>query len=334
VRSAVRLVLLLGALTLASLALADRWSRVSSDFSKLQPGDLIAASVVGLLAVGAAMMSWRALLSDLGNPLPIAASARIVFMSQLGKYIPGSVWPYLAQVELGKEHDVPRQRSAAVSILAVIVALATGLALAAATMPWASPSATRRFWPVFLVIPPLIFVLHPSVLNRLLNRALRILRRPPVDDRIRWRGILLAVAWSGVAAILSGAQIWLLSRDISRVGASAVAICIGAYALAWCAGFLFVIAPAGAGVREAAMVAALAPVMPASAALAVALLSRLLTTGADLVAAGAAFLLRGRRHAGSDPMPEPVRRVEEEPDARQDAPDAPVTPFSSSPELQ
>jgi uncharacterized membrane protein YbhN (UPF0104 family) len=312
VRFSVRLVLLLGALALAGLALADRWSGVSGELSKVRPGTLVGASVLILIAVVAGMMSWRALLADLGNRLPLAASARIVFLSQLGKYVPGSVWPYLAQVELGRDYRVPRQRSAAVSILAAMITLATGLALAAATMPWASPSAAGRYWPVFLVIVPLAVALHPSVLNRLLARILRILKRPPLEDRISWRGILLTMAWATVAYLATGAAIWLLSTELSRVGVSKAGLFIGACALAWCAGFLFVVAPAGAGVREAALVAALAPVMPTSAALAVALLWRLLATGADLTAAGSALLLRGHRQATDPSSPSVGGEVEVE----------------------
>jgi uncharacterized membrane protein YbhN (UPF0104 family) len=308
-RRSIRVGLLAGALGLAGLALADRWSEVSDHLSEVRPGTLAGASALVLVAVFAAMMSWRALLSDIGSRLPMAASSRIMFLSQLGKYIPGSIWPYLAQVELGREHRVPRPRSAAVSVLAVMIALISGLVVAAATMPWASPAATRRYWPVFVVVPVLAAVLHPTILNRLLRRTLLILKRPPLNDRISWRGIGTAVAWSVLAAAASGLSIWLLSTDVANVGVSAQAACVGAYALAWSAGFLFVIAPAGAGVREAAMVAALSPLMSTSAALTVALLSRLLTTGGDLLAAGVALI--GSRHvAANRPPPSPVPDAE------------------------
>jgi glycosyltransferase 2 family protein len=304
----IRVGLLVVALGLAGLALANRWSQISDHLSEVGPGTLVGASALVMLAVFAAMMSWRALLSDIGSRLPITASSRIVFLSQLGKYIPGSVWPYLAQVELGREHRVPRQRSAAVSVLAVMISLISGLVLAAATIPWASPAATRRYWPIFVVVPVVAAVLHPSVLNRLLGRTLRILKRPPLTDRISWRGIGTALAWAMLAWAASGISIWLLSRDVASVGVSSQAACVGAYALAWSAGFLFLIAPAGAGVREAAMVAALSPLMSTSAALTVALLSRLLTTGGDLLAAGVALIASRHAAAGrkpQSPVPDP-----------------------------
>jgi uncharacterized membrane protein YbhN (UPF0104 family) len=63
---------------------------------------------------------------------------------------------------------------------------------------------------------------------------------------------------------------------------------MGIFGLAWVAGLLFVVVPAGAGVREVILVVGLASVLSSGAALAVALLSRVLLTVTDLVLAGAA----------------------------------------------
>ena len=295
IRRWARVLLFLGVIAVGAIALTDRWSQVRAHLSQLGPGTLVGAFIMVVVALFAAMMSWRTLLGDLGSPLGIRASARIVFLSQLGKYLPGSVWPYLAQIELGREHHVPRTRSAAVSVLAVLISLVSGLLIAAATMPWASPSATRRFWPVFLAVPILVALMHPRILNGLLGWALRVLRRPPFEERVSFRGIGVALTWSAAAWFVSGLQIWFLAADVAHLGIGALPVAIGAYALAWSAGFLFVIAPAGAGVREAALVAALSPVMSTSAALTVALVSRLLTTAGDLVGAGVAVLLGAHR---------------------------------------
>src|SRR5947207_12155933 len=59
--------------------------------------------VVGLIA---SLQTWRSLLASLGSPLPLAAAGRIFFIGQLGKYIPGSVWPVVMQTELAKAERV------------------------------------------------------------------------------------------------------------------------------------------------------------------------------------------------------------------------------------
>jgi uncharacterized membrane protein YbhN (UPF0104 family) len=64
--------------------------------------------------------------------------------------------------------------------------------------------------------------------------------------------------------------------------------------LAWTAGFLVLIVPAGAGAREAVLILALAPALPTAPATLLALLSRLLATVADLVWAAVGIALRPR----------------------------------------
>jgi uncharacterized membrane protein YbhN (UPF0104 family) len=65
----------------------------------------------------------------------------------------------------------------------------------------------------------------------------------------------------------------------------------GVFAASWLIGFVLLVAPAGVGPREAAMVALLP--LPAGTALLVALVSRLILTAADTVWAGL---------TGADPM--------------------------------
>ena len=72
-------------------------------------------------------------------------------------------------------------------------------------------------------------------------------------------------------------------------------------ALAWVAGMLVPIAPAGGGVREIVLVAALSPVASRSVALIVALVSRVLMMLADLALAAWTGFLGRRPNAGLEP---------------------------------
>ena len=90
----------------------------------------------------------------------------------------------------------------------------------------------------------------------------------------------------------------------------------GAYALAWTAGLLVVVAPAGAGVREVALVAALAPVLDRGAGLAVAVLSRVLMTGGDLAWGLAGAALRPAVDHIDPVGVKPPRRSAVKPDSR------------------
>jgi hypothetical protein len=270
----------------------------------------------------ATLRQWQALLAGLGSPLRTTTAGRIFFIGQLGKYIPGSVWPVLTQMELGARANVPRSRSGGASILTMILSLASGLLVAAVTLPFAHYS-TDYDW-VFILVPVILACLYPRVLNPLLDWLFKLTKRPGLDKPVTLTMLSKALAWSLLAWVANGVQIWILADKLGAPAGRTVLIALGGYAFAWCVGFVIVIDPAGAGIREALLVAALAPVLPASPAFALALVSRAVNTISDLLVAGAAAFRRPRfaspettedvapADAGADPIPSNLTRANRE----------------------
>lgn len=249
-------------------------------------------ALLALLAMQfAALRVWQVLVAGLGSPLPLPTAGRILFIGQLGKYVPGSVWPILAQMELGAAAKVPRARSASASVLAMLVSLVAGLITALVTLPFAQHSADY-LW-VFLIVPVIVACLHPKVLNPLLGKLFKLVRRPGLDTPLTGGVLAQALAWAFTAWIFNGLQIWLLAEKFHAPPGRTVLLALGGYAFAWCVGFVVVLAPAGAGIREVLLIAALSPVLGTGVATAVALVSRAVNTISDLICAGAAAA--GRR---------------------------------------
>jgi glycosyltransferase 2 family protein len=247
------------------------------------------AAVAVIAGLGCMMLSWRALLADLGSPLRLRAATRILFVAQLGKYVPGSVWAMAAQVELARGHEVPRRRSASATVVAMLVTLATGLLVAAVALPLSSGAAVRHYWWALALAPPALIALYPPVMGWALDRALRLARRPPLERRVSGAGVLRAAAWSLAGWAFFSVHSWLLVAGVTGKGLSVLPIAAGAYALAWSVGFVLIPFPGGVGPRELAFIAALAPVMPRGSAIVVAVVSRLVLTIGDLVWAAVAF---------------------------------------------
>lgn len=139
--------------------------------------------------------------------------------------------------------------------------------------------------------PVFVLVAHPRILNPLLAWALRLTRQQPPERRLSSRGIVAAYLWSVAGWAVAGMHVGLLVLDLDVRGLSAFAVAVGGFALAWSAGFAVVVVPAGAGVRDLALAATLAPILGAGSALVAALVSRLLLTVGDLLAAGLALSL-------------------------------------------
>ena len=123
----VKLGLLAVALGFCGYGLATQRAEVAAALQHLVWGSVVGAALAAIAGLGCLMLAWRTVVADLGSHLPLRPATRVMFISQLGKYVPGAVWVTAAQVELGREHLVPRQRSATASILAMLITLATGL---------------------------------------------------------------------------------------------------------------------------------------------------------------------------------------------------------------
>jgi glycosyltransferase 2 family protein len=282
----------------AVYAVASHWSEVRQQLAQLHVGVVVLSGLAAVAGVVASMFCWRAALADLGSSLPVPAASRVFFLGQLGKYLPGSVWQVVAQMELAREHDVPRRRSASAYVVMVVVYLCAAVLLAGVTLPFVLTGAARRYLWLLVLLPVLLFVLHPPVLTRLLNAALRLIRREPLEHVLSARGTLSGLAWGLLSWLLLGVHIWLLAGDLGGTGGRLLPLSIGAFALAWALGLVVVIAPAGVGPRDAMLVAVFASALPDGAPAALAVVSRLLLTFADVFTAlVTAVCTRSRRRA-------------------------------------
>jgi glycosyltransferase 2 family protein len=269
--------------------------------------------VAAVATVGNALlagMMWRRVLADLGSRLPVAVAARVFFVGQLGKYLPGSVWPMLVQAELGSDHGVPRRRTAAAGVVAILLAGVSGVAVMAASAPFLPHGVPTG--PALAVLGAgllAVVVLHPAVLGPVLDAGLRLVGREPLGQPTTVRGTLAATGWAVASWLCAGVQVFILALPL---GAPATvrtfALMTGGYVLAWCVGFVVVLAPAGAGARELALAAVLAGTLDRGAVVVVVLVSRVLFTAVDLALAGAGLGV-GRRGAGRlTPRSAPGRR--------------------------
>jgi uncharacterized membrane protein YbhN (UPF0104 family) len=136
------------------------------------------------------------------------------------------------------------------------------------------------------------FALAPPVLGRLADLAIRVARQPKIDCAPSWLGVARAASFSGASWLLYGVALSILAVGAGAEPSATLLVALPAVALAMTVGFLVVISPSGIGVREAVLVAVLAPVLPPSTALAVALVLRVVFTLADLLAAAATLPIR------------------------------------------
>jgi glycosyltransferase 2 family protein len=292
---AVRLSFLIVVLALLALALADQGQTLWREVQRLSAPVMLLAFALNFCGLVCSLMVWRELLADLGSRLSVPEAWRIFFIGQLAKYIPGSLWPLVAQAELGADRGIPRSRSALSVLLSYAVMTCSGGVVAAITLPFATAGSVAQYFWVLLLIPAGVVLLSPPVLNRLLSLVLRLSRQPPLERGVSYRGLARTIAWAVAGWAINGLMVYVLMRQLAGDRQGTLLVSVGAYSLSWAAGFVAVFAPAGAGVREAVMIALLHTRATTAVALTIALVARAISVLSDAVAGAVASALVGRR---------------------------------------
>ena len=293
-------------LILFIIQVKNDWGQLTSHSFQWDPWLLALAFFGFMLQELSYGLIWRAVLIRLGSRLDLRIALRIYLASEFVRYIPGNVWHVLTRILWIGKYGVSRPVAFASMTIELVTKLAAGvLIFAVSLLFWHDFGAVGSLLHGTLVdvlgvttILALFIVLHPRVLNGLLNLALRLLKRNPVQLTVRYSDILLVtLAWCASWMVAGCAFYVLLLALWPSAPLVALPICIGIYALAWDIGFVSFITPSGLGFREGAIVGLFALSLPLPAGLApiIAILSRFVSTMAELVCVSIAYLSGGRQ---------------------------------------
>ncbi|MDF2506649.1 MAG: hypothetical protein K0Q52_508 [Microbacterium sp.] len=284
---AIRWLLIIAVVAFAVWYFVRMWDDVQTALLEMEPWRVSLSFAALLVGLALNVLSWTTILRGLGHPVPIVRGAQIMLVGQLGKYIPGSVWAYLAQMELGRQYGVARARVLVTSLYAAGIGVVCSLILGALALPQISMGHPELLW-LFALLPVGLVCLHPAVMTWMANLALRVFRRPPLDHRVQLRTIAVAVLWCLASYATYGVHLWLLSGP--EVPLTSVLLMAAAIGLGFTAGLLAFVLPSGVGVREAVLIGLFGTVMSVAEASAISLVSRGMFTAGDLLMAGAAAL--------------------------------------------
>jgi uncharacterized membrane protein YbhN (UPF0104 family) len=285
-----RFVLLVAIIGFAVYYLVAQWADVSSALESISVLSLLVSFGLLLLGLAAGTMSWVTVLNGLGPKVSVPRAAQVMLVGQLGKYVPGSVWSYVVQMELGRQHGIARPRIFIAGLYAAGIGVVSSLLLGALALPVVIQGYDELLW-LFLLLPIGLACLHPTIMTWLASLVLRIFRRPPLDHKVRFGTVGIAVLWSLGSYILYGLHLWILVNALVDPDFGSLVLMTGAVSLGFTVGLLAFVVPSGVGVREAILIGAMTLLLTVSEATAISLVSRLLFTVGDLLAAGIAVVL-------------------------------------------
>lgn len=244
---------------------------------------VIGATIIVFLTYLLLIETWRRILVGWNAHLPFGIAARIWFVSNLGKYLPGKIWSIAAMSMMARDHGVSPVTATGSSVLVQLVTVATGIVLVLITGIRLLDQPT--FAVGFGVILVLALGVVPILLPRLAAIASSLTGKTIEVQPLPYGLLFVAVMRALISWLAYGIAFQLFVIGILGKSSGATMSYTAVYAASYIIGFLALFAPGGVVVRESALVAGMVRLGLASQpdAFAVAIASRLWLTVVELV---------------------------------------------------
>jgi len=299
-------VLATAAVWLAAREIVGQWHTFRASGAHLTPrwSWLALSSAIVLLAYAILVETWRRMVRAWDAELPWMDAARIWFISNLGRYLPGKVWQIGAMGVMAQEAGVSVVAATGSALVINLVNLLAGFGLVLVT--GAEFFEARGAALVLAVLLVGGIVLAPRLVPLFGTIAGRILRRPIEVPRLPDRAVWLASVGCLAAWILYGVAFQVFVAAMLGSAPGRTSSYIAAFTGSYLAGYIALFAPGGIGVREGSLIFALGRfglALPGAAGV-ISVSSRLWLTVLEVLP-GLAFLavdaLRRRKRPPSPP---------------------------------
>ena len=258
---------------------------IADAMSSAEIGWLVVGAAAGTFAMALIGLNWLWILRHAGAAAPWRRGMAWFFVGQLGKYVPGGIWPIVGQAELAHRDAIPRGAAYSSTAMSMVTTF-LGAASVAAITGLFTPTDHRLVSAALVVFLALLLaaIAVPAVgraIDRLARRfTTRALRLPEP----RWFALLVArhlPVWFAFAGMNIFAVV-ALGVDVD--GPLAVEL-IFVTCVSWMAGFVVVGVPGGIGVRETIFISMTTATLGSGVAVSAAVLSRVVSIAVDLLGA-------------------------------------------------
>ena len=285
-RSALQILIVVVILAFWAKALADNWQTfVLYPWQFAWLPILLALLVRFVQMLLNATIWWRAL-ALAGAAIPYRLGLSLYLRTQLARYLPGGIWDIVGRFVLGQEAGVNKRSMAASIGLEMGLQILSGSVFLLLALALGQDLDSGRYWwmGVFVASATLV-VLSPPIFTFLVNRGLKLLRKPPLTMRLTYRSLLLLFLARLLSHFMVGLGFYLFTLGLTPTLLSHAPLLISSYVGSWLVGYLAVLVPMGIGVREGALVLLLGGKLPFAVITASAVGYRVLIAIRDLLAA-------------------------------------------------
>ncbi|MEO0230513.1 MAG: lysylphosphatidylglycerol synthase domain-containing protein [candidate division WOR-3 bacterium] len=256
-------------------------SAFKDTFMTLKPLSLVAGIVILSLVIICYPFLWKFILGSLGYGIKSRTAVISWIYSNIGKYMPGKVWQFIGRTALTKKVKP--------EITLFTVFLEVAISFSAAVMVFFLRFMVVKNMPILWFIYAaflfliLLLVQHPKVVSFVLRIFAKLRKQEFCVSSMKLsikNSVMLFFAYF-VLWVFTGFSFWIMIQG-SKINVGLLDA-VTTYPISWILGYLFLIAPAGLGVREGVLMSLLKGIYPETVASAYSVLTRIALVTSDFL---------------------------------------------------
>ena len=264
---------------------------------------LIVSLFLLVVARGFAVEAWRRIVIALGDFFDFGFGARVWFLSNLTRYVPGNIWQVATMMVMVGERGVSKTNALLSQVIYTALALAIA-GLLGVTFVLARPDLLSAIVPAFLVasapiiiaitfVALIVFFALPLTNRVIVALTARVLRREIAAPAPTFARGLVPPLFSLLMWLTNGIAFYLFVRSITPLAVTQLPAFIAMNAGAYWLGYVSFITPSGLGIREGVLAFMLATFFPTPVAVALSLATRLWSTAGEILGVSLIWFTQG-----------------------------------------
>ncbi len=246
-----------------------------------------------VIARAFAVEAWRRILLSLGERIGFAFGARVWFLSNLTRYVPGNVWQVATMMVMVEQKGVSKTNALLSQVIYTAIALGNA-GLLGLMFVLVRPEILNGVLPVsiaayapliaaFAFLALMVFLALPPVNRLMVAFTARLTRRAIAAPPPTFARGLVPPLFSLAMWLTNGIAFYLFVDSITPLPLALLPAYIAMNAGAYWIGYASFLTPSGLGVREGVLAWMLSSFFPAPVALALSLVTRLWTTAGEIL---------------------------------------------------
>jgi uncharacterized membrane protein YbhN (UPF0104 family) len=245
--------------------------------------------------------TWCILMTAFGHHVSLRNGFKISYIANLGRYIPGKIWPIFGMIYLLKQININKETAITSWIIATFLGLPSALLagfiavtlypqmLSGTTGGGANTGPLVALVIIFVAAVTSAFV--PDRMMAIFNWGLRLIKRPPVQIRLDKSIVFKVYLGYFIGWVCYGVAFYTFANAVMAKPALPVVAGVGAFVAAYILGYMAFFSPGGLGVRELVLTSVLTPFL-GSVAAGLAVTARIWNLVTETIAAVTALLIR------------------------------------------